>query len=189
MATKSLFSARATGELVRRHAPEQERRTVGPGQAAVGQCAVHQAERTTSAWPSWWPSNWRSWASHCPRDGDAHLPRLCALLKDRCDTTVALADWVASFMPMCSSMLTELAQHVTDAVQAAHCNCWLRSWRHAPGTRRLLPPQSRKCWPQSAFEDAATGHAGACVGGGHAQTPSLDAVLELLREEVIARLG
>jgi glutamyl-tRNA synthetase len=40
---EELVQPRAIGGVVRWHASEQEPRPVGPGQAAVGQCAVHQA--------------------------------------------------------------------------------------------------------------------------------------------------
>jgi glutamyl-tRNA synthetase len=32
---------------------------------------------------------------------DDRLPRICALFKDRCDTTVALAQWAAASMHRC----------------------------------------------------------------------------------------
>jgi glutamyl-tRNA synthetase len=48
-----------------------------------------------------------------------HLPQVCALFKDRCDTTVALAQWAARFYGDVLPDATELTQHVTDAVRPA----------------------------------------------------------------------
>ena len=44
---------------------------------------------------------------------------ICALLKDRCDTTVELADWAAVFYADVQAQAADLAQHVTDAVKPA----------------------------------------------------------------------
>ncbi|MFZ2326087.1 MAG: glutamate--tRNA ligase, partial [Rhodoferax sp.] len=48
-----------------------------------------------------------------------HLPQVCALFKDRCDTTIALAQWAAKFYGDVTPDAAELAQHVTDAVRPA----------------------------------------------------------------------
>ncbi|HEY1103175.1 MAG TPA: glutamate--tRNA ligase, partial [Burkholderiaceae bacterium] len=50
---------------------------------------------------------------------DARLEAICALFKDRCDTTVVLADWAAGFYTDVTPRAEELAQHVTDAVRPA----------------------------------------------------------------------
>ena len=50
---------------------------------------------------------------------DDRLPRICGLFKDRCDTTVALADWAATFYADVTPQADDLAQHVTDAVRPA----------------------------------------------------------------------
>ena len=61
-------------------------------------------------------------ASQLSRRGlqaDDRLPRICGLFKDRCDTTVALADWAAAFYADVTPDAAEKAQHVTDAVRPA----------------------------------------------------------------------
>ena len=86
--------ARAAGGMVRRLAPVEEPGAMGPGQAGLGQCAVPQgqARRRTGAVLV---------AAQLRRkrgiEADGRLPAICALFKDRCDTTVALADWAAAF--------------------------------------------------------------------------------------------
>ena len=47
------------------------------------------------------------------------LARLCDLLKDRCDTTVALTEWVARFYTDVHPDPAEIAQHVTAEVKPA----------------------------------------------------------------------
>jgi glutamyl-tRNA synthetase len=48
-----------------------------------------------------------------------HLARICALFKDRCDTTVALAEWAARFYRPVQPAPEELAKHVVDGVRPA----------------------------------------------------------------------
>jgi glutamyl-tRNA synthetase len=120
---------------------------------------------------------------------NTHLPQLCALLKDRCDTTVALATWAAKFYADVAVDAAEKAQHVTAAVQPAIA---------------LLQDKLATCAWDKASIAAAIKEVLAAVGlkmpqlampvrvlvMGTAQTPSLDAVLELLgREKVMARLA
>ncbi|MBT9466101.1 glutamate--tRNA ligase, partial [Hydrogenophaga sp.] len=50
-------------------------------------------------------------------DADDRLPAICALFKDRCETTVALADWAAAFYADITPNADERALHVTDAVR------------------------------------------------------------------------
>ena len=50
---------------------------------------------------------------------DEHLAALCALFKDRCSTTVELADWLEMYFGPVQPKPEELAQHLTDAVRPA----------------------------------------------------------------------
>jgi glutamyl-tRNA synthetase len=120
---------------------------------------------------------------------DAHLPKLCALLKDRCDTTVAIATWAARFYSDIVPDPVELAQHVTEAVKPAiallagklQTCAWDRPGI-AAAIKEVLAEAGMKM-PQLAMPVRV-------LVLGTAQTPSLDAVLELLeREKVLARLG
>ena len=120
---------------------------------------------------------------------DARLPRICALFKDRCDTTVVLADWAAKFYADITPNPVEVGQHVTDAVKPALA---------------LLVEKLRTCsWDKSSIALAIKEVLGTCsikmpqlampvrvLVMGTAQTPSLDAVLELSeRENVLTRLS
>ena len=124
-----------------------------------------------------------------PEPVEGHLAKLCDLLKDRCDTTVLLADWVARFYADVHPHADELAQHVTDTIKPAV---------------QMLSNKLAKCAWDKASISAAIKEVLVAAGikmpqlampvrvlvMGTAQTPSLDAVLELCdREIVIARLS
>ena len=119
---------------------------------------------------------------------DGRLPRICALFKDRCDTTVALADWAVVFYGAVLPSEPERAQHVTDAIAPAlealadallACE-WDRASISA-AFKQVLAAQGLKM-PQLAMPVRVL-----TVGTAH--TPSVDAVLELVgREKVVARL-
>jgi len=118
-----------------------------------------------------------------------HLPLVCALLKDRCDTTVALATWAAKFYGDVTPDATEQAQHVTDAVRPALlllaeklATCAWDKASIAAVIKEVLAAHAMKM-PQLAMPVRV-------LVMGTAQTPSLDSVLEICgREKVIARLG
>jgi glutamyl-tRNA synthetase len=119
---------------------------------------------------------------------DERLPRICALFKDRCDTLLVLADWAQAFYADVRPSPEEVAQHVTDAVRPALA---------------LLANKLASCdWQRAAIAAAIKEVLAACalkmpqlampvrvLVMGTAQTPSLDAVLELCdREKVLQRL-
>lgn len=120
---------------------------------------------------------------------ESHLPLVCALLKDRCDTTVALATWAAKFYADVTVDTAEKAQHVTDAIK--------------PAVQMLADKLSTCAWDKASIGAtikevlAATGLKMPQLAMpvrvlvvGTPQTPSLDAVLELVgREKVLARLA
>lgn len=120
---------------------------------------------------------------------DTHLPQLCALLKDRCDTTVALAQWASKFYADVQVDAAERAQHVTDAVKPAIATlaekltaCAWEKASIAAVIKEVLAAHSLKM-PQLAMPVRV-------LVMGTAQTPSLDAVLELsARTKVLDRLA
>jgi glutamyl-tRNA synthetase len=120
---------------------------------------------------------------------DARLDAICDLLKDRCDTTVALADWVARFYADVSAEPEALAQHVTPAVQPALqllakklADCAWDKDSIGAVIKDVLKECSLKM-PQLAMPVRV-------LVVGTAQTPSLDAVLALCnREKVLQRLS
>ncbi|MEI8031297.1 MAG: glutamate--tRNA ligase [Comamonadaceae bacterium] len=121
-------------------------------------------------------------------EADQRLHRICALFKDRCDTMVVLADWAARFYADVTPDIEELAQHVTDGVKPAIKllveKLTICKWDKpsiAAAIKEVLAICSMKM-PQLAMPVRV-------LVMGTAQTPSLDAVLELAsREDVLARL-
>ena len=120
--------------------------------------------------------------------GDDRLPAICGLFKDRCDTTVVLADWAATFYADVTPTAEELNQHVTPAIQPAlallreklaGCN-WDKVSISA-AIKEVLAAEGIKM-PQLAMPVRV-------LVMGTAQTPSLDAVLFLSsRGKVLQRL-
>jgi glutamyl-tRNA synthetase len=120
---------------------------------------------------------------------DGRLPRICALFKDRCDTTVALADWAAVFYGnTVQAVQEERDKHVTPAAgpaldvlaEALQEGAWDKAFI-AAAIKQVLTAQGLKM-PQLAMPVRVL-----VVGTAH--TPSVDAVLELMgREKVIERL-
>jgi glutamyl-tRNA synthetase len=120
---------------------------------------------------------------------DERLPRICALFKDRSDTTVVLADWAAKFYTKVEPNAAELQQHVTASIQPALrllaeklalCGTWNKA-SIATAIKEVLLANSLKM-PQLAMPVRV-------LLLGTAQTPSLDAVLELCaQEKVLAQL-
>ena len=118
----------------------------------------------------------------------AQLPALCDLLKDRCDTTLALADWVHKFYADVTPSADDLATHLTPAVRpalrtlvAALSDC---AWDKAgiSAAIKLVLTQHALKMPQLAMPVRV-------VVLGTPQTPALDAVLALFdRSTVLARL-
>ena len=120
---------------------------------------------------------------------DERLPALCGLLKDRCDTTVALADWVAAFYGDITPKAEDLAQHITPAIEPALvlladklAACTWSKDAIAAVIKEVLAATGLKM-PQLAMPVRV-------LVMGTPQTPSLDAVLALCtREKVLDRLG
>jgi len=119
---------------------------------------------------------------------DDRLPRICALFKDRCDTTVALADWAQRFYADAPASDEERLQHLTPAALAAVGTlasklegCEWAKPAIAAAIKETLAEHGLKM-PQLAMPVRV-------LAMGTAHTPSVDAVLELLdRQILLARL-
>ena len=119
---------------------------------------------------------------------DERLARICGLFKDRCDTLLVLADWAAAFYVDVTPSDAERAQHITEAIR--------------PVLQTLAQKLADCAWDKASISAAIKETIGAhsvkmpqlampvrVLVMGTAQTPSLDAVLELQnRQNVLARL-
>jgi len=118
----------------------------------------------------------------------ARLPAMCALYKDRCATTVVLADWLAMYFAPVAPNAEERAQHVTEAIKPALATL----------AEKLAGVEWNKAAIAAAIKETLTAHSikmpqlalpVRVLVCGRAQTPSVDAVLELFsKETVIERL-
>jgi glutamyl-tRNA synthetase len=119
---------------------------------------------------------------------DERLPRICGLFKDRCDTTVVLADWAAAFFADVTPSAEERALHVTEAIKPALATL----------AQKLMACAWDKASISAAIKETTAAHGikmpqlampVRVLVMGTAQTPSLDAVLELQHPQtVLARL-
>jgi glutamyl-tRNA synthetase len=119
---------------------------------------------------------------------DERLAAMCGLFKDRCSTTVELADWLAMYFAPVTPSAEELALHLSDAVRPALATlrdkladaAWDKAGIAAAIKASITEHQIKM--PQLAMPLRVL----VC---GRAQTPSVDALLALFDKEVVlARL-
>ncbi len=118
----------------------------------------------------------------------ALLARGVALFKDRCSTVVELADWLLMLFADVQPSAEDQAAHITDAVKLA-----LRDLRERFATvewaRQPLAASLKQTLATHQLKMPQLAPALRVLVCGRAQTPSIDAVLELFtREEVLKRL-
>ena len=119
---------------------------------------------------------------------ESRLLRGCGLFKDRCSTLVELANWLQVLVKAGRASSEDVATHVTDAVRPAlamlaeaFAACDWNKAGVAAAIKQVLAQSGLKM-PQLAMPVRV-------LVMGTPQTPSLDAILELMvREDVIARL-
>jgi len=117
-----------------------------------------------------------------------HLARACALFKDRCNTTVELADWLQMYFVPVTPSAEVLATHVTDAVRPALVSLRERiteiAWDKASISAAMKDTLAAFQLKMPQLAPALR-----VLVCGRVQTPSIDAVLALFtREAVLARL-
>ncbi|WP_298231156.1 glutamate--tRNA ligase [uncultured Azohydromonas sp.] len=119
--------------------------------------------------------------------GDFALERAVGLFKDRCATTVELAEWLSLYFIEAKPSAEEAAQHLTPALRPALAALRERllalpSWDKAgiAGALKATLAEHGLKMPQLAIPVRLL----VC---GRAQTPSVDAVLELFSKEEVAK--
>ncbi|TAK75298.1 MAG: glutamate--tRNA ligase, partial [Aquabacterium sp.] len=119
---------------------------------------------------------------------DERLARMCALFKERCATTVELADWLTMFFRPVAPSDADRSAHLTDAIQ--------------PALAALATRLEQAAWDKAAINQAIKDTIAEfglkmpqlaipvrVIVCGRPQTPSVDAVLELFdRSTVLQRL-
>jgi glutamyl-tRNA synthetase len=119
---------------------------------------------------------------------DERLHRLCALYKDRCATTVELADWIGMYFVEVHAPAAELSAHVTEAIRPAVAA--LRGkLAEADWTKAAIAAAIKATLTEHGLKMPQLAQAVRVLVCGRSQTPSLDAVLELFtRAQVLWRL-
>ncbi len=120
---------------------------------------------------------------------DDRLNELCGLLKDRCDTLVALAEWIALFYSDVYPTAEDLAKHVTPevkpAVQALRTALTGCEWSVA-----TIAATIKEVLAATGLKMPALAMPVRVLVMGTPQTPSLDKVLYLCgREKALERLA
>ncbi|MEZ5607156.1 MAG: glutamate--tRNA ligase [Burkholderiaceae bacterium] len=121
-------------------------------------------------------------------EGDERLPALCDLFKDRCDTTVALADWLLPYYADVQPSAEDLAKHVTETVKPAIAGLAERL-ESVPWTAADIAAAIKQTLAEHGLKMPQLAMPVRVLVMGTPQTPSVDAVLALhQREKVLARL-
>lgn len=119
---------------------------------------------------------------------DARLPAICGLVKDRCETTLVLADWAGRFYADVTPNPEEAAKHITDGVRPA-IGMLAKMLEGCPWTREDIAEAVKETLRATGLKMPQLAMPVRVLVLGTAQTPSLDAVLSLsLREKVLERL-
>jgi glutamyl-tRNA synthetase len=119
---------------------------------------------------------------------DERLPAICALFKDRCDTTVALANWAAAFYADITVTEEDRAQHITEAVKPAIATL-AEKLITATWDKASISVMIKEVLAAHSMKMPALAMPVRVLVMGTSQTPSLDSVLEIFsKEKVIERL-
>ena len=119
---------------------------------------------------------------------DERLPAICGLFKDRCDTTVVLADWAQAYYADVSPSAADLGQHVTEAIKPAIATL-REKLTEADWTLPGIGAAIKSTLAEHGLKMPQLAMPVRVLVMGTPQTPSVDAVLALhRREKVLARL-
>jgi glutamyl-tRNA synthetase len=119
---------------------------------------------------------------------DARLPAICALFKDRCETTHMLADWAWAFYTTPERNEADFAQHVTESVKPAIATLRAKL-QSCEWNKPALAAAAKETLAETGLKMPQLAMPVRVLLMGKAQTPALDAILELCgRNLSLARL-
>ena len=119
---------------------------------------------------------------------DVRLARGCGLFKDRCSTLVELAHWLQVLVKGGQASAEDVAAHVTDAVRPALAML-ANALSTCEWTKAGIAASIKQVLTQSGLKMPQLAMPVRVLVMGTPQTPSLDAILELmLKDDVLARL-
>jgi len=117
-----------------------------------------------------------------------HLARACALFKDRCSTTVELAEWLRMFFVPVAPGDADLAAHVGEAAKPA-IRALREQFTTLEWTKEAIAAAMKAALAAHGLKMPQLAPALRVLVCGRAQTPSIDAVLALFsRDRVVERL-
>ncbi len=117
---------------------------------------------------------------------DARLPRLCGLLKDRSDTTVGLADWAQRFYQDVEPSPEDIARHITEGVRPA-IGMLARMLEGVEWEKAAIAESLKEVLRATGLKMPQLAMPVRVLVLGTPQSPSLDAVLELLPREIVLK--
>ena len=118
----------------------------------------------------------------------ARASKACGLFKDRCSTLVELAGWLALIETGAEASAEDIATHVTPAVQPALASL-ATSLRDCEWSKPAIAAVIKQVLAEAGLKMPQLAMPVRVLLLGTPQTPSLDAVIELMqREDVCARL-
>ncbi|MCR8956489.1 glutamate--tRNA ligase [Variovorax sp. S2] len=121
-------------------------------------------------------------------EADDRLAAICALFKDRCETTVALADWAAAFYTDVTPSEADRTQHVTDAVKPVIATL-AEKFASVPWEKVSIAAAIKEVLAAHSVKMPVLAMPVRVLVMGTPQTPSLDSVLAIFsREKVVERL-
>ncbi|MFV0600223.1 MAG: glutamate--tRNA ligase [Brachymonas sp.] len=126
-------------------------------------------------------------AAHLKKHGieaDARLPAICGLFKDRCDTTVVLADWALAFYTDVQPSAEDLAKHVTGAVRPAIATL-ADKLAGVDWTTPAIAAAIKETLAQHGLKMPQLAMPVRVLVMGTPQTPSLDQVLALHNRQIV----
>jgi glutamyl-tRNA synthetase len=120
--------------------------------------------------------------------GELRLTRGCGLFKDRCSTLVEMAAWLQLLVGGGQASSEDLTMHVTDALRPALAKL-ADALASCEWTKSAIGAAIKQVLVQTGLKMPQLAMAVRVLVMGTPQTPSLDAILELIpREDVLARL-
>jgi len=118
--------------------------------------------------------------------GHARLPALCALFKDRCATTVELADWLTMVFRDVQPSQEDLDKHLTDAARTALADLASRLV-DAEWTAQAIQQTLKEVLAAHQLKMPQLAIPVRVLVCGRAQTPSIDAVLALFDKDIVLK--
>ena len=120
---------------------------------------------------------------------DERLLGICALFKDRCDTLVALANWVRAFYDEVQPKAEDLAQHLTPVVLPA-LELLARKLKDVEWAAPSISAAFKQVLTETGLKMPQLAMPVRVLVMGTPQTPSVDQVLFLCgREKVLSRIA